>query len=450
MLPSGTFSTYTGQVLSFALGGARSAPLPPSEPDPAARKWAERLARAWSHRKQPHFLLLGLWQPCLAAALLRLLPDSVRLVVSDADPEAVRAAGGQPDAEILAHPRVALLCDTSAWAHRLLWDAAGLTPDSTFAAVNPLLPAEARGPCRELERLLGLSMVKIAGRCERPDEECLRRPGDNRAGQHDWTSPERRRPKGEGHDGPSQMIPPGPPRFSAWKSGHARPGLSVAAILHPAEPGLPEFFAAIPDWVAQVCVVWDASEPPDAKALGIAPDPRRVEAARLLAGDFAAQRNRMLGLCRGEWVLTLDGDERLPDSVWACLPALMARAHVSGIYFQRQTLYPDESSCKIGYGLWPDLQLRLFRNLPGLAYARPVHEILEGLPGPRAVLASGAIAHYSRLRKTPEELRRKLGIFDSAASGAFGHRLNAEYPHVPRALLPNRELEFPARLLMIP
>jgi hypothetical protein len=387
---------YTGRVLSFILDGAHDI-LPPAESNPDTAKWAVRLVRAWSRERRPHFLLLGLWQPCLVAELRRLLPEDVLLVVSDVSPQAVRAVLAQPEAAVFSYPSAALLCDTSAWAQRLLLDAVGIAPPSTFVVINPLLPAAKRDSYHELERLLALRMAEVT----RPEKD-------------------------------------------------APPSLSLAIILHPAEPGLTEFFAAIPAWVEQICVLWDASELPSASALGIAPDPRRIEAAHPLAGDFAAQRNRALGLCSGEWVLSLDGDERLPASLWAALPALMNRQDVSGYYFQRQTLYPDAYSCKMGYGLWPDLQFRLFRNLPGIAYQRPVHEILEGLPGARAVLAAGAIEHYSRLNKTPEELRRKLSVFDGATGGAWGHRLNTEYPSLKRALLPSSELEFPARLIMLP
>lgn len=371
--------------------------LPPAEPNPDTAKWAARLARAWSRERRPHFLLLGLWQPCLIAELRRLLPEDVLLVVSGTNPDAVRAALVQPGTAIFSHPSVALLCDTSIWAQRLLLDAAGIAPANTIAVINPLLPAAQRGPYHELERLLALRMADLM----RPEKD-------------------------------------------------KQPSLSLAIILHPAEPGLAEFFAAIPAWVEQICVLWDANEPPSTAALGIAPDLRRTDVAHPLAGDFAAQRNRALSLCRSEWVLSLDGDERLPASLWAALPTLMARQDVAGYYFQRQTLYPDTSFCKVGYGLWPDLQFRLFRNQPGIAYQRPVHEVLEGLSGTRAVLATGAIEHYSRLNKTPEELRRKLSVFDGATGGAWGHRLSAEYPSLSQACLPSSELEFPAKLLMLP
>ncbi len=391
------FAQYTAQVLSFVLEGAQDR-LPPAEPNPDTPKWAARLARAWSRERRPHFLLLGLWQPCLAAELRRMLPEDVLLVVSDTSPDAVRAARQQAGAAVFSHPSAALLCDTSVWAQRLLLDAAGIEPADTFVAINPLLPTERRPSYGELERLLALRLADI--------------------------------PRPEGN------TPP--------------PSVSLAIILHPNEPGLADFFASIPVWVEQVCVLWDACGLPAASSLGIAPDPRRIDVAHPLAGDFAAQRNRALSLCRGDWVLSLDGDERLPASLWAALPALMSRQDVAGYYFQRQTLYPDPGSCKIGYGLWPDLQLRLFRNLPGVAYRRPVHEVLEGLPGTRAVLAAGAIEHYNRLNKTPEELRRKLNVFDGAAGGAWEHRLNAEYPNLTRAWLPSSELEFPSRLLMLP
>ena len=139
----------------------------------------------------------------------------------------------------------------------------------------------------------------------------------------------------------------------------------------------------------------------------------------------------MLAGCAGDWVLYLDGDEMLAPEVWALLPKLLGQPDLNGFWFPRRTLYPDQEHAMAGLGLWPDLQLRLFRNLPGLRFTEPVHERLQGLRGPVAVPLDAAILHYSHLRKSPEMLRDKLRGFDQAVREGYTHRLNTDYPHLP-------------------
>lgn len=208
--------------------------------------------------------------------------------------------------------------------------------------------------------------------------------------------------------------------------------LSVAAILHPDEPGLLEFFAALPDTAFEAVVIWDAPSPPPS------PPPCPIPVRHLahpLENDFAAQRNRMLAACRSEWVLYLDGDERLDPALCALLPALVAQEHCAAFAFPRLGIGP--SGVKIGWGLWPDLQLRLFRPGPQVRFVRPVHERLEGLSGPTGLICGGFIRHLSDVLKDREALARKHALFDAAggfSGGSTGlHRQNREYPVLPEA-----------------
>lgn len=206
------------------------------------------------------------------------------------------------------------------------------------------------------------------------------------------------------------------------------PRLTVAAILHPDEPGLPEFFAALPDAAFEAVVVWDASSPPQARP------PCAIPVAHLahpLQNDFAAQRNRMLAACRGDWVLYLDGDERLDPALAGLLPALTAQERCAAFAFPRLGIGP--SGVKIGWGLWPDLQLRLFRPGPRVRFVRPVHERLEGLGGPTGLVCGGFIRHLSDLLKDREALARKHALFDAAGGASGLHRQNREYPVLPEA-----------------
>jgi len=204
--------------------------------------------------------------------------------------------------------------------------------------------------------------------------------------------------------------------------------LSVAAILHPDEPDLEGFFAHLPPSACEVVALWDAQEPPDA----VPPCPVPVRhLAHPLGSDFAAQRNRMLAACRGDWVLTLDADERLPETLAGLLPALTGQGACAAFAFERRTLCPQ--GVRVGYGLWPDLQLRLFRRGPGLRFARPVHERLEGLEGPTGLLPGLAIRHLSGLLKDERALAAKHALFDRAGGPGVAHRLSGEYPALPEA-----------------
>jgi len=205
------------------------------------------------------------------------------------------------------------------------------------------------------------------------------------------------------------------------------PDLSVGAILHPDEPELDAFFAQFPDWVREVVVIWDAETVPDREFACAAP----VRHLARPLDDFSKQRNRMLDECTGEWLLYLDGDELFSEDTWSLFTALLLIKRLAACYFPRMTLYPDESRCKVGFGLWPDLQLRLFRREPEIRFERPVHEKLTGVKGRTALVLDAPILHYSRMRKSPEVLEAKLKRFDAAGSGP-AHRLNDDYPTLER------------------
>lgn len=247
-------------------------------------------------------------------------------------------------------------------------------------------------------------------------------------------------------------------------SSAGRPALSLAAILHPEEPDLAGFFSQLPPWLAEVALVWDT---PDLAALQAVqaqaglhalPCPVR-QLARPLTDGFHRQRNRALSLCTGDWVFFLDADERLSPEAWAALPALMATPGVAGWWLPRETLHPDAAHCLMGFGLWPDLQLRLFRRQDGLHFSGAVHERLQGLTGGKddpghMSMATQAIAcrvhirHEQRLRKPPEALVAKLARFDAFAAGTR-HRLQQDYPVMPRATL-RTAMELAPQALRLP
>jgi hypothetical protein len=339
--------------------------------------------RAWKIERKPVFVLLGLGSGDLAAELNRSLPEGVQFIVSDLTPENVL--------DLLRRERIPwwtgtgrtqLLADTSPWAHLYLWLLAGLSPDNVFIRINPELGAADVG----YKRLRG-SFIH------------------------------------------SRMLeyPPG-----------GRPGvsLSVSGILSPNDPALEEYFRQIPNYVNETVVVWDSRKP---DAGGLEGGKRTLHLERPLDKDFAAQRNYMLKNCSSDWILSLDADERLPRTFWKSLPSLLRAAEASrlgALCLPRQTFFPDKSRCLAGYGLWPDVQLRLFRNVQGLHYVNPVHERLVGYLEPMALVLNGPILHYNRLFKSDREVEDKLAFYDEALGAIGRHRLNQDYPVLPVSFFP--------------
>ncbi len=233
------------------------------------------------------------------------------------------------------------------------------------------------------------------------------------------------------------------------------PRLSVAAIMHPTEPHMEDFFAHIPEWVHEVVIMWDAQpneELPPAYACA-APV---TYFSRPLCGsshaskpDFAAQRNAMLAQCSGEWVLYMDADERFSENTWNKLPHFMHSSYAGGVVFPRITFEKDANHARMGYGLWPDVQLRMFPRTEKVHFIGSVHERVEGLEGAPVVSTEHSILHYSHIFKTEEQLRDRLAIFTQA--GTVHHTLSAAYPHLPMSFfekLPMNSMQ--KKLLRLP
>jgi hypothetical protein len=378
---------YAQGVLAFRFKDEIPAQaLPDPVPEIAARL-VRRCREAFARSGRKHLLLFGLGSGVVAGLLARELPPAA-LVVCERDLSLVRLlhAGGAlpwfaPDGP------ACLAADSSCMALFLLLDRMGVRPEGALALPNPELPPAQRSLFRPLELLFAQT----------------------------------------------RSLPP----LAADLAGTGA-RISAGAILSPAEPDLPEFFAQFPAWLRELVLVWDAQSVPD---IGIpAPPGLRVkQIARPLARDFSAQRNAMLAQCGGDFVFYLDADERLSPDGWAALTGLCSRPEIAGWHFPRLCPYPDEDHALTGFGLWPDVQLRLFRRAAGVRFVNSVHERIVGLEGRQALAPDAEIIHESRLRKTQAQLAAKLSGFDAAGGGGVRHTLSAEYPRVSRGLIAVRE-----------
>lgn len=376
------FFTYTDEILGWRLGGPAPAGPAPDEGVPGPDRTEARVRRILrAAAGRPAVLLLGLGVGRLAAALAEALPPATSLTVLCLDPAAavrLRQAGNLawagPDGSRQ------LLADSSPQALFCLLALAGPAPGTALITVNPEDAApDERAGLSQLRRLLA--------------------------------------------DASPLAVPAGP---------MLGPGPTLAVLVRPDEPDLAGFFQACRGLAEQAVILWDGPDVPRAadaaSALGV---PVR-HLARPLGRDYAAQRNALLAACPPGWVLTLDPDERPGPGFGELTARLTAAPDIGAVYFPRITLYPDPGRAKVGHGLWPDLQLRLFSTAPPARprYVRPVHERLEGLAG-RAALALGApLFHHNRLLADNAAVAAKLSGYD-AACGAPVHRLSRDYPTLP-------------------
>lgn len=91
---------------------------------------------------------------------------------------------------------------------------------------------------------------------------------------------------------------------------------------------------------------------------------------------YAAQKNFALAQCRGEWLLSLDADERVPEALRDEIRQTLARGpREAGFYLPRRNFF--EGTWIRHGGFYPDHQLRLFRRGLGRFRERAVHESAE-------------------------------------------------------------------------
>lgn len=373
---------YTDAVLAFDFKDAEAqAPALASPTQDELDAFTQRTLKFFDKSGAEYLVLFGLGCGAYAQALDAALPGDAKLIVCETDTGIARTFLDASPAWKDSGHRASVIGDISLWAQFYLLCLTGASTENSYTVLHPDLGEEDKNRYQSLQRLF------ISAR-------------------------------------PHQAI------NSSYLSHVAvqAPDLSVGVILSPDEPDLDDYFAQFPDWVKEIVVVWDSEEVPETDFRCAAP---MKHFAHPLT-DFADQRNRMLDECEGEWVLYLDGDETFSEDTWSLFTALMLIKRLEACYFPRMTFYPDESHCKVGFGLWPDLQLRLFRNREGVRFDRPVHERLTGIEGRVALALDAPILHYSRLRKSPEQLAAKLKRFDEASSDQVTHILNDDYPKLER------------------
>lgn len=113
---------------------------------------------------------------------------------------------------------------------------------------------------------------------------------------------------------------------------------------------------------------------------------------REMAGDWSTQRNFGISQCKGDWVLVIDADERVSDSLRDALLRVLASNSQKCCYrIQRENCFHFN---KATHGvLRPDWVTRLFPK-EGVHYEGRVHEKLVSSM-PERKLKGGFLYHYT-------------------------------------------------------
>lgn len=153
--------------------------------------------------------------------------------------------------------------------------------------------------------------------------------------------------------------------------------LSVVIITKNEAANLPACLESV-RFADEIVVLDNASE--DGTAALARERGARVEVVRDWPG-FGPQKNRALALATGDWVLSLDADERVPPALAEEIRAAMAGGECVAYEMPRSSWFCGRFMRHSGW--WPDRVLRLFRREAGRFSEDLVHErvIVSGRVG---------------------------------------------------------------------
>ncbi|WP_291326905.1 glycosyltransferase [Desulfovibrio sp. UCD-KL4C] len=378
------FDIYSKQILSFKLEGQKKHNDLWLNYD--TEKIVQRNIQFAEQSDAESIILFGAGDGKLAKALADSKPAWMELIICDLYPENILKIKDYNFTSDLLNSKTHLLVDSSIWAVLLLLIQYGFTAIKSRLILNPCLEGENKKKHQSLQKLFSShKSIQI------PDNQ------------------------------------------------NSNIKISAAAIVSPNEPDLDSFISSFPSWIYELVLVWDCNDYSQLPVITCESDLKIVNVCNPLSNNFGAQRNVMLEHCQGDWVIYLDADERLTIKDWDLLKKIASYDKCDYWYFPRLTFYPDKDHCRIGFGLWPDLQLRFFRKSPKIRFIKNIHEQITGLKGYTGIIAGSPISHLTHLIKNRDEIESKLTNFNNAAGGKITHKLNHELPTLDSKLIKPQE-----------
>jgi glycosyltransferase involved in cell wall biosynthesis len=144
--------------------------------------------------------------------------------------------------------------------------------------------------------------------------------------------------------------------------------------------------------------------------------------ARFIQHSFEGhiqQKNIALSHAQHEWVLSLDADEALDETLRASIAAIKKSGDAKGYSMNRLTNYCGHWVRHCGW--YPDTKVRLIRNGMGSWTGVNPHDRLDLLNGARPAHLAGDILHYSYY--TLDDHRKQIEYFgDIAARELFARK----------------------------
>ena len=186
------------------------------------------------------------------------------------------------------------------------------------------------------------------------------------------------------------------------------PTLSVILITRNEEANLEDCLASL-DGIAQQLVVVDANS--SDRTLEIAQNYGATIAQPSDWPGFGPQKNRALELATGDWVLSLDADERLTPALKSeILTAIHHNAHIDCFAIPRLSWYCGRFIRHSGWS--PDYVDRLFKRGTARFSEDLVHERL--IPSGAVAKLENPLLHYSFMNYS--QVLQKLDRYSTASA----------------------------------
>ena len=144
----------------------------------------------------------------------------------------------------------------------------------------------------------------------------------------------------------------------------------------------------------------------------------------------------------GDWILRLDDDEMPSRALLEALPALTRDREATHILVRRRWLFPDGGRYITSHPWWPDVQLRLLRNLPGIwRFGGRLHDPPEVLGARR--FSDTSIYHADCVLRSLADRRAKAARYERMRPGIRSEDFPLNAVYVPEDCLGLETKEVP-------